>query len=43
MRKRITKILLVDDDPDIIEIVSYNLVQEGFEIFTASNGKVMIT
>jgi two-component system alkaline phosphatase synthesis response regulator PhoP len=42
MRKRITKILLVDDDPDIIEIVSYNLVQEGFEIFTASNGKEAI-
>jgi two-component system alkaline phosphatase synthesis response regulator PhoP len=42
MNKRITKILLVDDDPDIIEIVSYNLVQEGFEIFTASNGKEAI-
>jgi two-component system alkaline phosphatase synthesis response regulator PhoP len=42
MSKRITKILLVDDDPDIIEIVSYNLVQEGFEIFTASNGKEAI-
>ena len=42
MRKRITKILLVDDDPDILEIVSYNLVQEGFEIFTASNGKEAI-
>jgi two-component system alkaline phosphatase synthesis response regulator PhoP len=42
MNKRITKILLVDDDPDILEIVSYNLVQEGFEIFTASNGKEAI-
>lgn len=42
MGKRITKILLVDDDPDILEIVSYNLVQEGFEIFTASNGKEAI-
>lgn len=42
MRKRITKILLVDDDPDILEIVSYNLVQEGFEIFMASNGKEAI-
>lgn len=39
MKKRNPKILLVDDDPDILEIVSYNLVQEGFEIFTASNGK----
>jgi two-component system alkaline phosphatase synthesis response regulator PhoP len=42
MKKRNVKILLVDDDPDILEIVSYNLVQEGFEIFTASNGKEAI-
>jgi two-component system alkaline phosphatase synthesis response regulator PhoP len=42
MSKKITKILLVDDEPDIIEIVSYNLVQEGFEIFTATNGKEAI-
>jgi len=33
------KILLVDDEPDIIEIVSYNLLQEGYDIITASNGK----
>ncbi|MDO4228567.1 MAG: response regulator transcription factor [Capnocytophaga sp.] len=32
------KILLVDDEPDILEIVSYNLEKEGFEIFTAKNG-----
>ena len=42
MKKRNPKILLVDDDPDILEIVSYNLVQEGFEIFMASNGKEAI-
>ena len=42
MKKRNVKILLVDDEPDILEIVSYNLVQEGFEIFTASNGKEAI-
>ncbi|MFM9826851.1 response regulator transcription factor [Flavobacterium sp.] len=42
MSKKTTKILLVDDEPDILEIVSYNLVQEGFEIFTASNGKEAI-
>ena len=42
MKKRNTKILLVDDEPDILEIVGYNLVQEGFEIFTASNGKEAI-
>ncbi len=33
------KILLVDDEPDILEIVSYNLKNEGYQIFTANNGK----
>ena len=42
MKKRNPKILLVDDETDILEIVSYNLVQEGFEIFTASNGREAI-
>lgn len=32
------KILLVDDEPDILEFVGYNLKKEGFEIQTASNG-----
>jgi two-component system alkaline phosphatase synthesis response regulator PhoP len=32
------KILLVDDEEDILEFLSYNLKNEGFEIFTASNG-----
>lgn len=32
------KILLVDDEPDILEFVGYNLKKEGFEIETASNG-----
>ena len=32
------KILLVDDEPDILEIVSYNLKSEGYQVFTASNG-----
>lgn len=39
MKKRNTKILLVDDEPDILEIVSYNLAQEGYQIVTAVNGK----
>ncbi len=42
MKKRSTKILLVDDEPDILEIVGYNLLQEGYQIFTASNGKEAI-
>jgi two-component system alkaline phosphatase synthesis response regulator PhoP len=33
------KILLVDDEQDILEFLSYNLRNEGFNISTASNGK----
>ncbi|MFD0992640.1 response regulator transcription factor [Tenacibaculum geojense] len=32
------KILLVDDEPDILEIVGYNLRSEGYQVFTANNG-----
>lgn len=32
------KILLVDDEPDILEIVGYNLEKEGYSIYTAENG-----
>jgi len=32
------KILLVDDEPDIIEFLSYNLRKEGFQVFTAKDG-----
>jgi len=32
------KILLVDDEPDILEIVSYNLTAEGYKVYTANNG-----
>jgi len=32
-------ILLVDDEPDIIEFLSYNLKKEGFKVYTADNGK----
>ncbi len=39
MSKKEIKILLVDDEPDILEIVGYNLSQEGYKVLTASNGK----
>ncbi|MCZ8144774.1 response regulator transcription factor [Flavobacterium sp.] len=39
MKKKDIKILLVDDEPDILEIVGYNLTQEGYKIVTATNGK----
>ena len=32
------KILIVDDEKDILEFLSYNLQKEGYEIFRASNG-----
>ena len=38
MKKKDIKILLVDDEPDILEIVSYNLTNEGYQVFTAKNG-----
>lgn len=38
MKTKDIKILLVDDEPDILEIVSYNLSAEGYEVFTAKNG-----
>jgi two-component system alkaline phosphatase synthesis response regulator PhoP len=34
-----SKILVVDDDPDIVEILRYNLSLEGYDVKTASNGK----
>ncbi|WP_445956767.1 response regulator transcription factor [Yeosuana sp.] len=37
MNKNI-KILLVDDEPDILEIVGYNLSNEGYQVITATNG-----
>src|SRR5690606_15688067 len=38
MKKREIKILLVDDEPDILEIVGYNLSSEGYNVTTAKNG-----
>ena len=38
MNKRDVKILLVDDEPDILEIVGYNLKNEGYQVYTANNG-----
>jgi two-component system alkaline phosphatase synthesis response regulator PhoP len=32
------KILVADDEPDILEIISYNLIIQGYEVFTAKDG-----
>jgi len=39
---KIPKILIVDDDPDIIEILRYNLSLAGYDVKAASNGKEAI-
>ena len=36
------RILLVDDEKDILEFLRYNLLREGFEVFTAANGEEAI-
>ena len=36
------RILVADDEPDILEIISYNLAREGYEIYTAKNGQEAI-
>ena len=39
MKKKDILILLVDDEPDILEIVEYNLSAEGYKVITAENGE----
>lgn len=38
MEANLKKVLIVDDEADILEIISYNLIKEGYEIQTAKNG-----
>jgi len=38
MEDTIFKILLVDDEDDILEFISYNLQKEGYKVYTAKNG-----
>ncbi len=33
------KILIVDDEPDILELIEYNLKKEGYHVFSATNGQ----
>ncbi|WP_299825589.1 response regulator transcription factor [uncultured Pontibacter sp.] len=33
------KVLVVDDDPDIVELLQYNLAREGYDVSVAENGK----
>jgi len=43
MNQNQIKILLVDDEPDILDFLKYNLTQEGYQVFTAENGLDGIT
>lgn len=36
--KKSRKVLIADDEPDILEILKYNLVNEGYQVFTAKDG-----
>ena len=38
MEPRASKVLIADDEPDILEILKYNLVKEGYQVVTAQNG-----
>lgn len=38
METRPKRILIADDEPDILEIISFNLTREGYEVYTAKNG-----
>lgn len=33
------KILIVDDEPDILELIEYNLKKEGYQVYSARNGQ----
>jgi two-component system alkaline phosphatase synthesis response regulator PhoP len=37
------KILIVDDEPDILELIEYNLKKEGYQVYLAGNGQEGIT
>ena len=37
------KILIVDDEPDILELIEYNLKKEGYQVFLAHNGQEAVT
>jgi len=38
MENKAKKVLIADDEADILEIISYNLTREGYEIYTAKDG-----
>ncbi len=43
MEVKVKRVLIADDEPDILEIVSYNLTKEGYEVHTAKDGSEAIS
>ncbi|WP_250629999.1 response regulator transcription factor [Rhodoflexus caldus] len=43
MMTKAHKVMVVDDEPDILELLTYNLEKEGYEVKTATNGKKAVT
>lgn len=42
MDNRLKKVLIADDEPDILEILKYNLIKEGYQVITAQDGNEAI-
>ena len=42
MDNRLKKVLIADDEPDILEILKYNLIKEGYQVITAHDGNEAI-
>jgi len=42
MQTRPKRILIADDEPDILEIIEYNLTKEGYDVYTAKDGSEAI-
>ena len=38
METKARKVLIADDEPDILEILKYNLSNEGYDVVTAKDG-----
>ncbi len=43
MESKGKKILVADDEPDILEVIQYNLVKEGYEVTTSKDGDEALT
>ncbi|HRF76819.1 MAG TPA: response regulator, partial [Chitinophagales bacterium] len=42
MQNEKIKILIVDDEPDILEVIEYNLLKDDYQVVRASNGKIAL-